>query len=58
MTPAEMQTRIGELERMIDIAVTKLSQWGCVSETECPANYIVEGCAPCTRRWLETEAKK
>ena len=47
---------VRRLNRMVDRAIEKLSEFGCVVDTDpCPANYVEVGCAECVRKYLESE---
>lgn len=57
--PAAVITLIAEvrrLNRMVDRAIEKMSEFGCVTDSDpCPGNYIEVGCAECVRKYLESE---
>ena len=52
-------TEVRRLNRMVNKAIEKLSEFGCVVDTDpCPANYVEVGCAECVRKCLESEVAK
>ena len=53
---AEAQEEVRRLNRMVDKAIDKLADFGCVVDTDpCPANYIEVGCRGCVIKYLESE---
>lgn len=47
---------VRRLNRMVDKAIDKLADFGCVVDTDpCPANYIEVGCRGCVIKYLESE---
>ena len=57
--PTDIATLLQEVERlnrMVDRAIKKMSEFGCVTDSDpCPGNYIEVGCAECVRKYLESE---
>ena len=57
--PTDIQALLAEvrrLNRMVDKAIDKLADFGCVVDTDpCPANYIEVGCRGCVIKYLESE---
>ena len=53
---AEAVAEVERLNRMVDRAIEKLSEFGCVTDADpCPGNYVEVGCAECVRKYLESE---
>ena len=47
---------VRRLNRMVNKAIDKLADFGCVVDTDpCPANYIEVGCRGCVIKYLESE---
>lgn len=56
---ASLLQEVRRLNRMVDRAIEKMSEFGCVTDSDpCPGNYIEVGCAECVRKYLESEAAK
>ena len=56
---AEAVQEVRRLNRMVDRAIEKMSEFGCVTDSDpCPENYIEVGCAECVRKYLESEVTK
>ena len=54
---SDLLAEVRRLNRMVDRAIDKLAEFGCVTDTDpCPANYVEVGCAECVRKYLESEA--
>ena len=53
---ALLLAEVRRLNRMVDSAIEKLSEFGCVTDADpCPGNYVEVGCAECVRKYLESE---
>lgn len=53
---ALLLAEVRRLNRMVEKAIEKLSEFGCVTDSDpCPANYVEVGCAECVRKYLESE---
>ena len=56
---AYLLAEVERLNRMVDRAIDKLAEFGCVVDADpCPGNYIEVSCRGCVIKYLESEVAK